>query len=220
MAKRLKKIRRPVVGAMLLLIVVAWSQLGAEETAQDMLEKMKKVYDSITDAQIKFSQKTSFEMSKMEQTVSGTLFLKKSNKYRLETNEQTVVTNGETVWSYTAFNKQVLIDNFKLDENAITPEKILTGAPIDYISTLLGKDKIGKTEVVALKLTPKNEQSLVKTMRLWVDNSTWLIKKASIADVNGRQTEYLVTDVRINMGIQDSRFVFEVPEGVEVVDLR
>ena len=107
-----------------------------------------------------------------------------------------------------------------MDENTISPEKILTGAPTEYVPTLLGADRIGSTEVLALKLEPRNEQSLVKSMKLWVDKSTWLIKKAEIVDVNGKETNYLVTDVKTNIGLQDSRFIYQVPDGAEVVDLR
>ncbi len=202
------------------LVILCCSMGAAEETAQDVLEKVRKKYDSITDAQLKFSQKTRFEMTKVEQSVTGTLLLKKTNKYRVDTDDQTIVTNGETVWSHSSANKQVLIDHFKMNENIISPEKILTGAPSDFTSTMIGRDKIGKTDVMVLKLVPNNDQSMVKTMKLWVDNSTWLIKKAEIVDVNGKQTEYLVTDVKINTGLQDSRFTYQVPEGAEVVDLR
>ena len=202
------------------LVAVCFSLFAAEDTAQDVLERMKKKYDAINDAQLRFSQNTRFELSKVEQHVNGTLFLKKDNRYRVEMDDQTIVTNGETVWSYSVSNKQVLIDHFKMDENSISPEKVLTGAPTEFTSTLLGKEKIGRTDVVALKLAPKKDQSMVKMMKLWVDNSTWLIKKAEIIDVNGKQTEYLVMDVKINTGLQDSRFTFEVPDGAEVVDLR
>jgi len=203
-----------------LAIVASWSLCAAGETAQDILEKVRKKYDSISDAELKFSQKTKFELSRVEQNVKGILFLKKTNKYRVETDDQTIVTNGETVWSYTASNKQVLIDHFKMDENAMSPERVLAGAPNDFMSTLLGTEKLGKAEVVVLRLAPSNDQSLVKTMKLWVDNSTWLIKKVEIADVNGKQTEYMVTEVKTNMGLQDSYFTYQLPEGTEVVDLR
>jgi outer membrane lipoprotein carrier protein len=211
---------KPVVEVIVLAIVASWSLFAAGDTAQDVLEKVRQKYDSISDAQLKFSQKTKFELSKIEQNVRGTLFLKKSNKYRVETDEQTIVTNGETVWSYTVSTKQVLIDHFKMDENAMSPEKVLAGAPTEFSSTLLGKEKLGKAEVVVLKLVPTNDQSLVKTMKLWVDNTTWLIKKVEIADVNGKQTEYIVTEVRTNTGLQDSDFTYQLPEGTEVVDLR
>lgn len=203
-----------------LLMIVCCSTLVAEETAQDVLKNVRKKYDSITDAQLRFSQKIRFEMTKAEQNVVGTLLLKKKNKYRVETDDQTIVTDGETVWSYSVANKQVLIDRFKMDENAISPEKILGGAPTEFSSMLIGNEKIGKTDVVALKLLPKNDQSMVKMMKLWVDNSTWIIKKAEIVDVSGKQTVYLVTEVKLNTGLLDSRFTYQVLEGVEVVDLR
>lgn len=203
-----------------LSIVVSCSLRASGETAQDVLDNVKKKYDSISDAQLKFSQRTRFELSKLEQNVTGILLLKKTNKYRVETDDQTIVTNGETVWSYTASNKQVLIDHFKMDENTISPEHVLTGAPAEFTSTLLGKEKIGKVDVAILKLVPQNDQSLVRMMKLWVDNATWLIKKAEITDVNGKQTEYVVTEVKINTGLPDSRFTYQVPEGTEVVDLR
>jgi outer membrane lipoprotein-sorting protein len=41
-----------------------------------------------------------------------------------------------------------------------------------------------------------------------------------LVDVNGRETQYTVRDIDINTGLDDSRFVFDIPEGVEVVDLR
>ena len=206
--------------SVIMMVFVAGTLAGAGETVQEVLEKVRKKYDSIADAELKFSQKTTFEMSKVEQDVTGTLWLKKTNKYRVETGDQTIVTDGVTVWSYSAANNQVLIDHFKMDENTISPEKILTGAPTEYVPTLLGADRIGSTEVLALKLEPRNEQSLVKSMKLWVDKSTWLIKKAEIVDVNGKETNYLVTDVKTNIGLQDSRFIYQVPEGAEVVDLR
>lgn len=203
-----------------MLVVAACVTFAAEDGAQDVLERVKKRYDAIDDAQLRFSQKTRFELSKVEQNVSGTLWMKKNNRYRVETGDQTIVTDGVTVWSYSAANNQVLIDRFKMDENSISPERILMHSPTEYTPSILGKDKIGKTDVLVLKLVPRNDQSMIKTMKVWVDNATWLIKKVEILDVNGKQTEYLITDLHINSGVKDSLFTYQIPEGVEVVDLR
>lgn len=203
-----------------MLVVAACVTFAGEDGAQDVLERVKKRYDAIDDAQLRFSQKTRFELSKVEQNVSGTLWMKKNNRYRVETGDQTIVTDGVTVWSYSAATNQVLIDRFKMDENSISPERILMHSPTEYTPSILGKDKIGKTDVLVLKLVPRNDQSMIKTMKVWVDNATWLIKKVEILDVNGKQTEYLITDLRINSGVKDSLFTYQIPEGVEVVDLR
>ena len=195
------------------------STLWAQD-AQRVLENVKDKYDSIKDAEFKFSQRIKFALSKKEQTVRGTLVIKKGNKYRVETGKNTIVTDGATVWSYSTANKQVLIDHFKENQRSLTPEKILSGAPKDYTPSSAGTEKLGKVQTQILKLVPKSEDSMVGTMKLWVDESTWLIKKAEIVDDNGKETLYTVFEARINTGIPDARFTFQVPNGVEVVDLR
>ncbi|MBI5471089.1 MAG: outer membrane lipoprotein carrier protein LolA [Ignavibacteriae bacterium] len=203
-----------------LVLGVAFFGSGMAQPAQDILEKMKQKYDTIKDAELKFTQRTKFEMSGNEQSVSGTLLIKKGNKYRVELENSTVVTDGVTVWSYSVPNKQVVIDKFKLEEKALTPLRIITAAPKDYYATVLKAEKIGKTETQLLKLVPKDSESMIRTMKIWIDESTWLMKKVEIVDVNGNETVYTVLSVNVNPGLADSRFAYQIPKGVEAVDLR
>jgi outer membrane lipoprotein carrier protein len=204
------------LGTVMVVLAVA---VAYAETAEDVLERVRRKYDSIKDAQIAFSQKVKFSTARLEQNAEGTLYLKKGNRYRLELSDQIIVTNGQTVWSYSVPNNQVLIDNFKMDERSLSPEKVLTGAPTEYYSTLLGKENIAKQECVILKLVPRNDDAFVRTLRLWVDGGS-LIRKAELLDINGKSTEYIVHDVKVNTGVQDSRFIYEIPEDADVVDLR
>ena len=220
MGERRKRWRMMKRGVVLLLGVLISGVVMAGETAQEMLDKVRQKYDSVNDAQLKFSQRVVFGVSKIEQKTNGTLFLKKKNKYRMELGSQTIVTDGKTVWSYSVPNNQVLIDNFKLDERSMTPERLLTGSSGEFYTTLIGNEKLGKVDVVVLKLVPKDDESIIKSMKLWVDESTWFIKKVELVDVNGKETEYVVDDLQVNVGLQDSRFVFKIAEGVQVVDLR
>jgi outer membrane lipoprotein carrier protein len=212
-----------VMKRLLVVVMMAVTSAGAlraEDTARDVLDRMKKKYDSIQDAQLRFSQRVKFEMAKIEQNVHGTLLVKKENKYRVELEGQTIVTNGETVWSYSQPNNQVLIDHFKMDDRSLSPERILTGAPEDFAATVVGREMMEKDGVIVLKLLPRDEQAFVRSMKLWVDDATWMIRRVELVDANGRETRYTVNDVRINVGIQDSRFTYQIPEGAEIVDLR
>jgi len=204
----------------LVIVCVMCAVPGFAQNAQDVLENVRKKYDSIKDLELTFSQRVTFEMARIEQNTDGTLFLKKENKYRIELDEQTIVTNGKTVWSYSVQNHQVLIDNFKPDDQALTPERILTGAPGDFYATVVGKEKLGRIDATVLKLVPKNDQSALKSLRLWVDTKEWFIKKAEVQDAGGKETTYLVNDLKVNTGVQDARFTYQIPDGAEVVDLR
>jgi outer membrane lipoprotein-sorting protein len=91
-----------------LVILLGASSIAARpEDAKEVLEKVRTAYASIKDAELHFSQRTKFSLSKLEQRGSGILYLKKDNKYRLETGDQTIVTDGNTVWRYSVSTNQV-----------------------------------------------------------------------------------------------------------------
>ncbi|HUI10574.1 MAG TPA: outer membrane lipoprotein carrier protein LolA [Bacteroidota bacterium] len=206
-----------LLGAMLL---AGGARAGGGDDPQEILREVRKTYDGIRDAEIRFTERTRFPQSTLEQQSAGTLFLKKEHKYRIETEDQTVVTDGETVWSYSRANRQVLIDRFKAADNAFAPERILAGGGGDYAATFIGREKIGSADCALLKLVPRAESSLVQALHLWVDRGDWLVRKAVVTDVNGKETTYTVAEFRLNPGLSDSRFVLEIPQGAEVVDMR
>ncbi len=193
---------------------LAWSQ-----SAQDVLEKAKKKYESLADVELKFTQTVKFPVSRVEQRVNGSLQMRKGNHYRVETDDMTVVTDGQTVWSYSRNTNQVLIDRFVMDDQTFSPERILTAAPEDFSAVILGKEKVGGQQTLVLKLLPTTE-GYVKSLKLWIGESDYLTRKAEIVDANDKETTYVVSDVRVDSGIPESRFTMKVPEGAEVVDLR
>jgi outer membrane lipoprotein carrier protein len=202
------------------LLMIALRAGGASDDPQEILTSVRKKYETIRDAEIHFTQRTTFPQSTLEQHAKGMLYLKKEHKYRIETEDQTVVTDGETVWSYSAASRQVLIDRFKLSDRSFSPERILGGSTDEYAATVRGREKAGNTECIVLRLIPRGEGSLVSSLRLWVDPSEWLVRMAEITDVNGKVTTYTVSDIKVNPGLSDSRFVMQIPEGAEVVDMR
>jgi chaperone LolA len=204
----------------IVLVVVALFTLGgfAAEDAQEILQSVKRKYDAIKDAELKFLQRTTSQLSASKQSIAGTLFVKKQ-KFRVEVEGQTIITDGDTIWSYNAATKQVVIDKFKKNSRTLSPEKILAAAPTNYSASLVGTEKIGKYATRVLQLVPKDEASLITTMKIWVDDA-WLIRKAEVSDLNGTITSYFVNELKLNANIPDSRFTYRIPKGVEAVDLR
>ncbi len=193
--------------------------IGLAQSAKEVLDKARKRYEGLTDVELRFTQTVKFPISRVDQRINGTLQMRKGNRYRVETDDMTVVTDGTTVWSYSRGTNQVLIDRFTMDERMFSPERILTAAPEDFEAVLLGKEKIGAQETLVLKLIPTAE-GFVKTMKLWVGESDYLTRKVEMVDAGGKETTYMVSDLRVNTGIPESRFTLKVPEGADVVDLR
>jgi outer membrane lipoprotein-sorting protein len=81
-----------------------------------------KVYDvkvalngRVKDAKISFTQEIKFGTTGTEQSFAGRFYMKKGNKYRIEMEDQTIVTDGESVWRYTSINNQLIIDKYRED---------------------------------------------------------------------------------------------------------
>lgn len=186
-------------------------------TAQEIIQNVQNVYRDITDAKASFSQTVKHSKGKA-QSSSGTLYIKKENKYRIETGGQIIITDGATSWSYNPKKKQVIIDNYKEDANTFSPNKYLFQYPENFYSDLEGTETLGGAEVYVLKLKPR-EGGSVRSAKLWVDKNEWLIKKITITTDESTST-YTVKNTQLNVGLGNSKFTFSPPEGVEVIDMR
>jgi len=71
------------------------AQDKASLTAMDVVANVQSTYSSLTDASAEFTQTVKFKYTKSEQRFAGTLQMKKGNRYRVESPQQTLVTNGK-----------------------------------------------------------------------------------------------------------------------------
>jgi chaperone LolA len=206
----------------ILLVCGLMTAVGRQKelTVREITDRLQKKFDSMQDATIRFTQHVKFGFSKIEQSTQGALTMKRPNKYRVELEHQTIVTNGSVVWSYSPANKQVLIDRYKENQNSLSPEQFLLNLPAQYYTTLLGKEKVENAETYVLKLVPKDDQSFIKSVKMWVEDGTWVVRKVQIIDVNDTETVYTVVELKINTRVNDALFTFTPPAGTEVVDLR
>ena len=142
----------------LYIVVIVFMFISSSLLAQDAQEIIQKVqsnYKSIKDAKATFSQSTKPKSGKSQST-SGTIYIQKENKYRIETKEQTLVTDGVTTWSYSPKKNQVVIDNYKEGGNTFSPNKYLFDYPENFYSDLDGEETISGKDCFVLKLSPRS----------------------------------------------------------------
>ncbi len=204
------------------LTVVAATALPAlagTPTAAEIVKHIQDKYSRTDDATISFTQTVVFPLSKISKTTRGTLLLKKGNKYRINTDDKTMVTDGKTSWVYLPGSQQVLIDKFRDDKNTVTPDKFLLSVPSDYFAVLLSTKETADGDEYTLRLTPKSDDSFIRSIRIVIDSS-WAVKSAEVSDMNDTKYTYTVESLKINTGLPDSDFEFIPPKGAQVVDLR
>ncbi len=209
-----------VAAALVLFCIIETAAQEKEWTVKQVTEQLHHRYEMIDDAVVQFEQHVKFGFSNLEQSFNGILKMKKPKHYRVESENQTIVTDGKTVWAYSKANNQVIVDNYKENSNSISPEQFMLNLPANYYASLLGYEKHTTGNIVLLKLIPKDDRSFVKSVKISVEENSWMLRKITIVDVNETETMYTVKDIKLNTNIKEKTFNLETPEGAEVVDLR
>lgn len=194
------------------MVFITIAYPGYSQDAQEIIKKVQSNYKGIKDA------KASFSHSGKKNSESGTIYIQKENKYRIETKGQVLVTDGVTSWSYSIKKKQVIVDNYKDDGNTFSPNKFLFNYPENFYSDLDGSETISGMDCHLLKLTPRSKGN-VKSAKIWVDKDENLIRKITITSKEGTDT-YLLKKISLDSGVSSSKFSFTPPSDVEVIDLR
>jgi outer membrane lipoprotein carrier protein len=204
----------------LLCILCSFFSLHAGDDADVIIKKLQKKYDGMKDLSVKFTEHVQFGVTKSEQNFRGTLSMKKGSKYNIDMDQQSIVTDGKSVWTFNKITNQVIIDSYRDEPSSTSPEKILSNIPGDYTAVMIGTETAGKQDFIVLKLTPKQKKSNVKSLKVWIDTDVMLMKKIQLLDTSDNLMTYSLDDIKINSGLPDSIFIFHPSVGTNVVDLR
>jgi len=215
------------LGCVLLIVVLSVSSFvplqswADEQSAQKIVENINRHYQTIKNVSARFEQTFYWKLADERQKITGKIFIKDGKKYRVETADQIIVTDGKTVWTLSEANKQVIIDllNENAQQNPLMREFIVKYSK-EYKPTIVGQEIINDSPCQILELTPKNDDMFITSVRIWVDTKTWLMLKVEQTDINENITTYLISNIDIAAALSDNLFKLEIPKDYEVIDLR
>ncbi|MBN1684129.1 MAG: outer membrane lipoprotein chaperone LolA [Gammaproteobacteria bacterium] len=156
------------------------------------------------------------------QKSQGNLVIQRPGKFRWETRQplsQLIVTNGEILWIYDKDLQQVTIR--KLDKSVgQIPMLLLTHPETDLSHTfdiLSGRQPKIPYSLQSFKLIPKANHASFQYVTLTFKNS----KLVQMEILNALQQKTIIdfSDVQLNVPLDSSLFVFQIPKGVETVKM-
>jgi chaperone LolA len=203
-----------------LTITLSFSLLYAASVTK-IVQKIQDKYEKIDNLSAEFVQVDQFKLTGSKSETKGKIFVKNGIKYRLETEDRTIVTDGQTVWTYSLFSNQVLVDRVKEGDGSLLPRDLLFKYPRDYYASLLDEVELNGDDYYILKLDPKEGiHGYVKTMKIWVNSDSYIITKIEYTDFNDNISYFEIKRVDIDTELANTLFQFEIGNNVEVVDLR
>ncbi len=197
-------------------LVIALPGLARVRTdINEIVRKTKAAYAATSAAEIKFEQIGTSGNS------IGTLSYASGDRYRLEMQKQTIISNGSKVWTYTPEKRQVLVSKAISGSNRMTPEDILTAFPGNYATQLAGEQKVNGRAVWVVNCTPGTGEKVGDVTRatLYIDKATFRFQQVEVESPSLGTMKIRIISAQYGAKIPDSRFIFDAPSDVRVVDL-
>jgi len=202
-----------------LLLSLFFVSLSSGITSEELALKIEGRYDSLKTLSVSFQELIKSQDFTTLRKFKGKMYLKNPNKFRIELLSQVVVSDGEFIWVYSKENKQVTKNRVDKSKDLFRPNNYLFNFRKNYNYELTGEQKIGDKICYKMVYTSKTEEEFFKKITVFFERETLLAQRIEYLDQNDNYTTLSFKEVKPDVVISDSRFIYNPPPGVELVDL-
>lgn len=204
----------------LLFCTAGVARAGKTLTAEQVADKLQKIYDQTEDFKAAFEQEYHSKALGRTKTSSGFVYVKKPGLMRWDYKKprpKHFVADGKALYIYDPDLEQVMVD------------RSFAGSDLSTAVTFLwGKGKLRDDFSVAfaaksdpkhylLELTPK---SRARFRKLWfkVERDTFRVVETVVEDPGGNTNRIRFSKLSTNVGLKAAAFEFKIPDGVDVIE--
>jgi len=202
----------------ILLITLSTTLFAQDQLAKNVLDRLSATTKSHKNMTIGFDFIFENKKQNINEKQKGIIVLQEE-MFRLEMEEQIIINDGESQWSYLTDMNEVTIMEHDNEDQMMSLNKLFTIYEEGYKYSYVGaKSEKGK-RLQIIDLFPKESGAFMK-INLEVDAAKNQLQKITILDKNGGAYTYLVTSFKSNTNIAPFTFNATNYPGTEVIDLR
>ena len=189
--------------------------------AESVVEGLQKRYDSTVDFVADFFQETKLKTLNRRVKAWGKVYFRRPGKMLWRYNEpkgQVFLADGKHLYYYQPEQKQVIKSRLSYAIRSDTPLSFLLGIgdlKRDFKATLVSTDK----EYYVVRLTPKEAMEGIGDFLLGIEIKEFDILWVQIEDAIGNVTTIRFSSMQRGVGLRDSIFNLQIPDGVDIVEL-
>lgn len=222
MNKIMKIGKRHIIGVMSVYMLFAVNVFAQQDRyAKTLLDEVSKKYDNYKTIQANFTFKA-LPADGSGYDDRGTLFLNKStNQYRINLENQEILSDGKSVWSVIHDYEEVQINEADSTSDAIGPTNLFTFYKNGFKYLTMDDEREAGKLYNVIELSPNDTQKNYFKIKLRI-NQNKHIHDVTIFDKSGARYTYTIDTLYVNHVLPSSRFTFEKGKypNYEVVDLR
>ncbi|MFN8842238.1 MAG: LolA family protein [Chryseotalea sp.] len=208
-----------ITALFLLFANVVLAQYDAK--ALETLDAMSKKYKAIPAFEAAITSTMTNEVEGIKEEFKGKITVK-GNKFRLVLEDQEIINNGVTVWTYLPAAKEVNIDNYDPSSEEINPSKIYEAYKKGFKYVYLSDKTESGVVCEEIDLVPEKKDAQFFKIKMMIGKKDKSIQSWTMFDRNGNKYKYTITKFTPNSSITDAFFTFDTKKypGVDVIDLR
>lgn len=197
-----------------------------EREMKEIVDRVEARFEQIRGFSARFEQTFHNVSMGTREKAHGTVVMQKPLKMRWEykaPNEQTMVSNGKTLYFYLPAEKQVMAEPLDNVVNSRSPALFLVGGKklneIFVIKPVAENgDDSRMDKGISLALEPKEKSISVTRIVISVDARDYTIRALSIYDWVGNRSDIEFSGMKINEEADNGVFQFTRPAGVELIE--
>jgi len=196
----------------------------AQGNAKADLQKLRTKYEAGGSLQAEVALEIQFPESPVE--VQKGSITQVGEQFRVEFDQQIVISNGETIWMYLPDNKEVQVydaEDSATEGGFMRPLDLLTIYDSDgYEFDIVGEVEEGGTSLRQIEFKPTDRESEMSKIRLTYDPVKNEIRRVRVFNKDGSRFALLLTSVKTGQEVAASTFTFNAKDypGVLVEDMR
>ena len=197
------------------------SRAADSDEAETIVSRLQENYDSTADFVADFRQETEVKTLNRSLKASGKVYFKRPGKMLWlyeEPKEQFVLADGKHLYFYQPDQNQVIKTPLKNAFRGDIPLSFLLGLgnlKKDFNATLKGI----QDDQYVLRLEPNGDAGGYNEILMGLDKTSADIVWVSIRDAANNLTTLRFSGMRKGVGVKDSLFQVQIPQGADVVEL-
>lgn len=178
----------------------------SDAKALAILDKVKAKYASYSTMQ--FDAVLTIKDGDYTESQKGTVSVKGKDKFKLETKDQDIYVNGETVWTHIKAVKEVQISDF--DEEGMgmfgSPDKLLENYAKDFIVSPAVSTTANGKKAYLIECKPKDRNSEYSKARIVIDQATNRLVSIKVFDKSNIHYTIAINKFSANPSLNDAYF--------------